>query len=77
MRYIPGKGQGWERWLQQAGCPHSVTAFRNCRDRSWVGLGSWLCHGAGEGLGGGEQLFGEFTSRVGAKVHFWEGKEVS
>lgn len=38
---------------------------------------SWLCHGAGEGLGDGEQPLGEVTSRAGAKVPFWEEKAVS
>lgn len=38
---------------------------------------SWLCHGAGEDLEGGEQSLGEVTSRRGAKISFWEGKEVS
>lgn len=73
MRCIPGKGQGWERWLQQAGCPFLVTAFRNCRDRSWVGPGP----GSAMQLGGGEQPFSEVTSRVGAKGPFWEGKVMS
>ena len=33
---------------------------------------SWLCPGVGEGMGREISPLGEVTSRVGAKVPFWE-----
>lgn len=49
---MSAKGQGWERWLQQAGCPCLMTTFRNCENMlCWaMGPDSTVRLGRGSGV---------------------------